>query len=407
MKILISTGEVSGDVAGGLLTRAIRAESPDTHVFGIGGPAMASAGADVRCVSTHLGSVGVSEVFPNLLGLAGVVAAVRALVRDEHLDVAVLIGNDIFHVLLGRWLRARGVRTIAYFPPQVWVWRVFARPIARSFDAILTAFPDEQAVYARAAPARTAVTFVGHYLRDELTQRTAEATSRARVNLGVAGPGRLVALLPGSRGHEVRALLPDLVGAARLMGREDPGLRFLVPVAAASFQAEVEREVARAGIGERVRILDGRAHEAMVAADVVVLASGTASLEATLVGVPMVIVYKVSALSYVVIRALIACGFLESDTVGLPNLIVGRRVVPELIQRQVSAPAIANVVSRLLESQAFRENVQSALEEAAARISGGSTLARAAHYVLAGANAEATQRAARAPRLEAPRKTAR
>ncbi len=385
MRILISTGEVSGDVVGALLTRAIRAQRPDTSVLGIGGPRMEAAGALVRFKSSHLGTVGVTEAIATLPGFVRASAVLRAIVREERPDIAVLIGNDLFHVLLGRWLRWRGVRTVAYFPPQTWVWRSLARPIARSFDAVLTSFPDEQEVYSRASRGAdvTDVTFVGHYLADVLAWRTPASIRAARERLGLAVGARVVGLMPGSRRHEVRRLLPVLMGAARLLLDADATLRFLVPLAEERYRAEIEREIARVGIGDRVTLLSGPSHDVMIAADLLILASGTASLEATLLGVPMVILYNVSALTYGVIRACIRSRLIDSDVVGLPNLILGRRAIPELIQDRVEPRTVAAAATAVLTSPGREGEIREALAEAARRVSGGGTLARAASYVIA------------------------
>jgi lipid-A-disaccharide synthase len=381
VRILISTGEVSGDVAGALLTRAIRAERPDAVIDAIGGPHMESAGARVRYSSSHLGTVGVTEAFSTLPSFARAFGTMRAIVRDERPDLAVLIGNDLFHVLVGRWLRAHGVRTVAYFPPQTWIWRSLARQIAGSFDAMLTSFPGEQAVYERASRG-TKVSFVGHYLSEVLERRTPASKQAARVRLGLSDGSRLVSLMPGSRAHEVRRLLPVLAAAARLLHDDDPTLRFVMPIADERFRSPVERELARAAIAARVTLVRGPSHDAMIAADLLILASGTASLEAAVLGVPMVIVYKVSTLTYGVVRACIRLGLFESDTVGLPNLVLGRRAVPELIQRRATSSAVAAQAAAILRSPRREQEIVDALAVAARQVSGGRTLQRAAHQLI-------------------------
>src|SRR5262249_46233572 len=184
------------------------------------------------------------------------------------------------------------------------------------------------------------VTFVGHYLSDLLARRTPDTIASARRRLGLEPGGPIVGLMPGSRGHEIRTLVPVLVGAAARLLTDDPTLRFVVPVVDDRYRARIARDIARADIADRVTVVTGPSRDAMIAADLLVLASGTASLEATLLGIPMVIVYRVSTLTYGVIRACIRLGLIESDTVGLPNLILGRRAVPELIQYHVNATEV-------------------------------------------------------------------
>src|SRR5512140_2376780 len=143
LRIFISTGEVSGDVVGGLLARRILEDRPGTLLFGVGGSRMSEAGVSVDFPANHLGTVGVSEAFAKLPGFCRLAASIRRRVRRDPPDAAVLIGNDIFNVVLGRWLRSKGVATVSYFPPQVWIWGAIARQISRSFDLILSSFPDE------------------------------------------------------------------------------------------------------------------------------------------------------------------------------------------------------------------------------------------------------------------------
>ena len=212
MRILVSAGEVSGDVAGARLVRELRLRRSDVSLFGLGGPRMAEAGVEILRDTNALGTVGISESFRVVPGLARAFASLRRRVAGSPPDAAVLIANDVFHVVLGRWLRARGVPTLSYFPPQVWIWRSLARAFAPSFDEILTSFPDEERVWRSAG---SSTTFVGHYLGDVLRPATEDARRRARETLGLpAGP--LVAILPGSREFEVHRLTPVLLDAAPL-----------------------------------------------------------------------------------------------------------------------------------------------------------------------------------------------
>jgi lipid-A-disaccharide synthase len=269
------------------------------------------------------------------------------------------------------------------------VWGFLARWMTRSFDAVLTSFPEEQAVYARAT--RTArVRFVGHYLSDVLTPRNAGSIRAARERLGMADGVCVVGLMPGSRVQEVRRLFPEMIRAAQLMVKDCPTVRFVVPVAEPRDRAFIEREIGRVAVGDSVTVVDGPSHDAMTAANLLIVASGTASLEAALLGVPLVIVYKVSNLTYLVVRACIRLGILASDVVGLPNLILGRRAIPELIQYRVDGKAIAQTAAEILMSPDREREILEALAEAARRVSSANgAVARAASYVLEMAGAHA------------------
>ena len=380
MRILLSAGEVSGDVAGSRLARELRARRADLSLFGLGGPRMAESGVELLRDTNALGTVGITESFRVVPGLARAFASLRRRVAGSPPDAAVLIANDIFHVALGRWLRARGIPTLSYFPPQVWIWRSLARAFAPSFDEILTSFPDEERVW-RAAGAST--TFVGHYLGDVLRPASNDDRRHARETLGLpAGP--LVAILPGSREFEGHRLTPVLLDAARLLHARDGTIRFLLPVADPGFAPHIEAEVARRGLEGVVRAA-ASSHDALRAADLAILASGTASLEAALIGTPMVIAYRLAALTMGVVRSAIALGLIDSDTVGLPNLVLGRRAIPEHIQSRASGAELAAAATRLLGDDSLLEEQRHALAEVSRLLFAGGSDARAAEAVLAAA----------------------
>ena len=179
--------------------------------------------------------------------------------------MAVLIGNDVFNSLLARWLKARGVTTIAYFPPQVWLWGALARSITRGYDVMLTSFPEEQSVYERANPSID-VTFVGHYLVDELSQTTPRARSEARACLGLDPRARIVGLLPGSRIQEVRSFTPVLLAVAHRLLERDSAIRFVLPIAEPDQGSGVTEQVRRRNLEDRVTLCES-SREAMKASD--------------------------------------------------------------------------------------------------------------------------------------------
>ena len=279
---------------------------------------------------------------------------------------------------LGRWLRGRGVPTLSYFPPQVWIWRSLARVFAPSFDEVLTSFPDEERVW-RAAGAST--TFVGHYLGDVLRPATADERRRVREALGLSA-GPVVAILPGSRPLEVRRLAPVLLDAARLLHAQDGDLRFLLPLADPAFAPRIEAETGRRGL-EGVVATAASSHDALRAADLALLASGTASLEAALLGTPMVIAYRLAPLTMGVVNAAIALRLIDSNTIGLPNLVLGRRAIPEHIQDRARSAELAAAASRLLGDDALREEQRRSLAEVSRLLFAGGSDARAAEAVLA------------------------
>ena len=379
MTILMSAGEVSGDVAAAHIAEELRRLLPDSRLYGLGGDRMAAAGVDLVAVTTHLGSVGITEPIAVARRLFRAWRLLSARIRSEPPDVALLIGNDLFHVLVARRLRARGIPTVSFFPPQVWVWRSLAGIIARSFDLILASFPDEERVY-RASGGR--VIFVGHYLARLLSPVTSQERAAARETLGLPPTARVVGLLPGSRSHEIRAIAPPLLDAVTLLVERDPALQFILPVADTRYRPDIDRAITARRVEGFVRVT-ANSLEAMRAADLLLVASGTATLEATLLQVPMVIVYRLSPLSHAVVRACIRLGLIEDYVVGAPNIALGRTVVPELLQAQLTAAALAAEAWTILSEPDRQDRQRGDLAEAASRFAGGDTVRRVADAIIA------------------------
>ena len=379
MRILISTGEVSGDIAGGLVAKSLLVRAPGAELFGIGGSRLAAAGVEILRQTNHLGCVGFTETFSAIPALAGAFRGLSRAVLERRPQAALLIGNDLFNCLLARWLRRAGVRTVCYFPPQVWLWRSLARPIGASYDAVLTSFPEEDAVY-RARGARAH--FVGHYLCDRLPALDAATRAAARAGFGLGAAETVVALLPGSRTIEVRELGPILIAAAAQLLAGDPGLRFLLPLAEPRFAAEIEALVARHPFAGRLTIV-ADSQRAFAAADLALMASGTASLEATLLGVPMVLLYRLSRVTMAAVGLIRALGLIDAESVGLPNLLTGAALVPELRQGNATAQRLADTARALLDGPGRRAATCAALDRVRPLLARDGTIDRVADCLLA------------------------
>jgi len=251
----------------------------------------------------------------------------------------VFVGIDApdFNLGLERWLKQRGVRTVHYVSPSVWAWRESrAEKIGRSADRVLCLFPMEPPIYARhGVDAR----FVGHPLADAMPLHPDREAARAALGLPLHGP--VLALLPGSRLGEIARLGATFLEAAALVARQQPGLHVVVPAANAACRGVLERLLADFRAGADVRLIDGDAHAAMVASDVVLLASGTATLEAMLAKRPMVVAYRVAPLTYAIVKGL---GLLKVERYALPNVLAGEAVVPELMQHDCTPEQLAAAV---------------------------------------------------------------
>lgn len=341
-RIALIVGEASGDLLGEGLVRELRARWPDAELAGIGGPRMIAAGFHSWFPMERLSVMGLVEVLKHLPGLLRLRSELVQRLVAWRPDVVVGIDAPDFNLTVEKRLKARGFRTVHYVSPSVWAWREGrAAKLGRSADLVLCLFPMEPPIYERHG---VAARFVGH----PLAERFALAPDRvaARDALGIPHDARVVALLPGSRGGEIARLGPVFLAAAALLRERFPGLRFVAPMANARRDAQFRQLLAASAVRDATTVLDGKPHEAMVAADAVLLASGTAALEAMLAKRAMVVAYKLAPLTHWLVRTL---GLMRIDRYSLPNVLAGETLVPELMQHAATPEAIADAVAIALD----------------------------------------------------------
>jgi len=373
--IMLSAGEASGDLHGATLCRALRELAPGARLVGMGGARMAAAGMEVVADPTGHAVVGMSEAVGRIPGLY---RAYRALVRriyEERPRALVLIDFPEFNLRLARQARRAGVPVVYFIPPQLWAWRRGRiRQMARRVTRVLAVFPFEQALYEEA---HVGVDFVGHPLLDVLPLHLTRDDARRRLGLDPAAS--VVGLLPGSRREEVARLLPPMLEAARRLAAVDPRRRFLIGAAPTVDRAQVTALLAAAAEadGPRVEIVEGLTHELMAGSDVVLIASGTATLEAALLGAPMVVCYRVSRLTETVARMLARVPWIS-----LPNIVAGRTAVPEVLQNEVTGHRLASEALHLLEDAAAATAQRAAFKEIRGRLGEPGVGPRAARAVL-------------------------
>lgn len=340
-------GEDSGDALAAGLIRELRRRYPSARFIGVTGPRMAAEGCESIADVSELSLFGVAEVIahiPRLLRLR------RRLYRDVlRLRPAAFIGVDApsFNTALEKRIRATGIATVHYVCPTAWAWRAGrTRGIRGAVDLMLAIFPFEPEFF---APHGIPVTFVGHPLADELPAHPSKVAARDALNLD--RDARWVGLLPGSRGAEVSRLGPIFLRVARWLARRDPSVRFVAPMANAKVRERFEADCH--GFADLdVTLIDGRSREVMRAVDALLLASGTATLEALLAKTPMVVAYELSASNYWIARGL---NLIKTEFVSMPNLLAGRRLVPELLQTDARVPMLGAWLYRLLHSPAARD----------------------------------------------------
>ena len=316
-------GEPSGDMLASGLIEAIRARVPDAQFEGIAGPRMVAAGCEAVYPLERLSVMGLFEAFGRYLELIPVRRRLaRRFTRDPP-DAFIGVDAPDFNLSLELALRGAGVKTVHFVSPSVWAWRRYRlRKIARAVDMMLALFPFEPPIYdARAIPVR----FVGHPLADEIALHTSRSDARARLRIDEGAP--IVALLPGSRMSELRFLAEPLARTASWVHHRRPEVRFVAPLVDCATHDQFARALAEHASEVRCDLFIGASRDSMAASDVVLLASGTATLEALLLKRPMVITYKTMRLTWMLGRAM-----LHVDHVGLPNLLAGTRIVPELLQ---------------------------------------------------------------------------
>jgi len=378
-RVLISAGEASGDLYGGLLMQAMAAAgaaSPGAgtavEFAGIGGPAMRVAGLRPVADASVMGVTGFVEV---LARFGDIWKAFRATCdrlrrRETRPDLAILIDYPDFNLRLARRCRAAGVPVLYFISPQVWAWRRGrVATMAGVVSKMLVILPFEEAIYRAAG---VAVEFIGHPLLDLASASRTPRQERARLGLDPNRP--LVALLPGSRGNEVASHLAPMLGAAARLGAEFRDLQFVMPVAPTFDRREIDARItAVVGRGARPVLVTDDRYDAVAAADCAVVASGTATLETALLGVPMVIVYRVNPITYLVARFLS-----RLPHIGMPNLIAGRRVVPELVQRDCTPERIASEVRAILTDPARAAAARQGLAEVRGRLGKPGAIGRAA-----------------------------
>jgi lipid-A-disaccharide synthase len=344
LRVGLVAGELSGDQLGAALIQRIRQRRPDTHFYGVAGPHMRAAGCTAFADAEELAVLGLAEVLGHLPRLLRLRRRLLHCFLEQPPQLFLGIDAPDFNLGLERRLKQHGIDTLHWVSPSVWAWRRYRlRHIRDSVDSVLTLFHFEATYYRdHGVQAR----FVGHPLADEIPDDCGRQAARAVLGLAAAKP--CVALLPGSRTSEVERLLPVFLQAAALCRRAIPDLQFVLPVASPGLMSRCRAAAQHPQYAELgIILLEGRARSAMCAADAVLLASGTATLECLLLKRPMVVAYRLHPLSYLLVRRLLAVPY-----VSLPNNLLGRRQVPEFLQSQATPGHLSAALQELLQDPA-------------------------------------------------------
>jgi len=371
MKIMFSVGEASGDMHGASVANALKLLQPDIDLFGMGGKAMETAGVRIVYDIAGLGVMGFVEVIKKLGKLFELRDNLAALMDAEKPDALVIIDYADFNVRLAKIAKAKGIPVVSYISPSAWAWRRGrAKEVAATVNRIAAIFPFEAEVYREAG---ADVTFVGHPLADIV--KPALAKEEAYRHFSARADQPVVLLMPGSRQQEIDKLLPVMLESCRLIAARVPDCQFFLPVASTISRQMLEQTIDRYNI--KVTLTTDYTYDLMGLSDAVIAASGTATLETTLMGAPTVIIYKTAALTYLLGKLLV-----NIPDIGLPNIIAGRRIVPELLQADATAANIAAETVKLLTNTAVRQQTLADLAEVKEKIGQTGAVNRVAEIIL-------------------------
>ena len=335
--VMIVAGETSGDLHGSHLVRAMLGIAPDLQFRGIGGRRMQDAGVELMAHAADMAVVGLTEVIVKLNQIRRVLNLMKTSLKTRRPDLLILIDYPDFNLMLGQAAKACGVPVFYYISPQVWAWRRGRIKKIRSIvDKMAVILPFEETLYREEG---VDATYVGHPLLD--TVRTKYSRQEALEKFGLREGVTTVGLLPGSRDTEIARLLPVMLTAAEILLKKLPRVQFILPLAESLELSFVENLLGPSPVP--VRVIRHDTYDAIGLSDIVIVASGTATLETALLGKPMVIVYKVSPVSYYIGKKVITV-----EHIGLANLIAGRTIVPELIQDEANPERIASEVINIL-----------------------------------------------------------
>jgi lipid-A-disaccharide synthase len=369
-KILLVAGEVSGDLHGSHLVEAIQRIEPEVQFLGVGGEGLERRGMKLLYPAHSLSVVGITEVFVKLRTILKALRGLKRSLEREKPDLVILIDFPEFNLRLAKIAHRRGIPILYYISPQVWAWRPKRiRLIAQLVRKMVVLFPFEVPLYEAAG---VDVEWVGHPLLDIVKPTLPK--EKAYQQFGLDPKQRTIGLLPGSRSHEVERLLPPLLASAHLLQKEIPDLQFVIPLAPGLPKTILSSRMKN--ISVPVKVVEGFTYDVMNLSDLLITASGTATLEGAILAKPMIIIYKVSFPSYWIGRALI-----RVDHIGLVNLVAEKEIAPELIQKDVHPQRIADDALRILRDPILSRKMSESMGEVCQKLGKPGAAQRAARIV--------------------------
>jgi len=370
-KIMICAGELSGDLHAANLVQAAKKLASDIEFFGIGGEKMKEAGVKIRDSTVHMGTVGVMEGVKYYPSFWKIKTRLSKALEEEHPDLVILVDSRDFNLRIAKIAKKLGILTLYYIAPPIWAWNDWQRrKISRDIDRFIAIFPFEAEAYKRVG---AKVDFVGYPLVDLVKPSMSKEEALQRFN--ITSERLIVGLLPGSRRHEILKLLPLMLKVAGRLDKEFKGIQFLLAEASPLFHKEIARIVSRTGLS--LKIISNNTYDVMNTSDLIITASGTATLEATLLNTPMVVIYKTSFSTWLIGKILIKLPY-----IALPNIIAREEIVPELIGFQLTVKRLTGVALELLHSKEGLQKMRVKLKKVNEKLGRPGAAARAAKVVV-------------------------
>jgi len=350
-RVMIIAGEASGDLAAAKLVRDVNQQHTDISFYGIGGRHLRSAGVKILIDAAEIAVVGLTEIFRQFIAIRRAFKTMQKQLRNDPPDLLVLVDYPGFNLRLAKTAKQVGVPVLFYISPQIWAWRAGRIKIIRErVDHMAVIFPFEQAIYEKA---NVPVSFVGHPLAETVTPSS--ETTHVKKQLNLRPDQTIIGLMPGSRESEIKRLLPIMLRTATQLLQQQANIQFILPLAPTISPHLVNRYLIRTALP--IQTVQSNLYDAMHICDAIITASGTATLELALLQRPMVIIYKIGWVTYLIGRMLVSV-----SACGLCNIIAGRKIVPELIQHKATPKRITTQIRRFIDEPTYRTHTVTALQ---------------------------------------------
>ena len=348
---MIIAGEASGDMHAAKLVTAAKRKNPDIHFYGVGADKMRSAGVEILADSKDMGVIGLVEIWAQRKVIFAALNQMRDLLETRRPDLLLLVDYPEFNLRLAKKAKKLGIKVLFYISPQIWAWRQYrVKKIRRLVDMMAVIFPFEVDFYTKHD---VPVSFVGHPLTDEVSVSSDVKTLRDEFKLNPSS--KVVGLFPGSRKSEVTRLFPIILQSAASLAEQQPDIQFITPIA-----STLDRSLLDEYLSEykdlNIKVIENRTHDVISACDAIVTVSGTVTLEIALIGTPMVIINKVNWLTYAIVSRL-----LTIEHIGLCNIVAGKSIATELIQKDATPEKISTELLKIIQDENYAEKIRSDL----------------------------------------------